>query len=134
MFFWESTNIGFVAYPDGLAGLYDSAALNWGLSFGMALLTAAAVIFAFRYTWRKRREIFGTERDPEEPAIILFCVILVLTPFIGLHSFFLVLKRYVLPLAPLYLALIAFFLQTTSASIKKRLTRAVVFLNQPRHD
>jgi len=120
MFFWESTNIGFVAYPDRLASLYDSVVLNWGLSFGMALLTAAAVVFAFRYTWRKRREIVGTAQNPEEPAVILFCAVLLIAPFIGLHSFFLVLKRYVLILAPLYLTLIVFFFQTASANFKKR--------------
>lgn len=104
MFFWETTTIGFVVYPQWLSILYDSAAVNNSLRFFWFFLTAAGLAAACRRVLRR-------ENDPCT-AFTSFALWLVLL-YTALYSFFLILPRYALPLAPVYLLIIALFLQDT---------------------
>ena len=93
MFFWESTSMGFVAYPDWLSEIYDSKIFNRALTWSVGIVTIIAFFYAFAFL------------NPTTAGIIIFLLI-----YNAAHSFFLVLPRYALPVAPLYIILIAFML------------------------
>ncbi len=98
MLFWESTQIGFVAYPSWLQKLYDRQVFSYGLSFLMALLTILSLFYTLQLTFIEKKN-----GHIERLGLILALIIL----FIAVHSFFYILPRYALPLVPLYLIIIA---------------------------
>ena len=110
MIFWESTKIGFVSYPPALTKLYNFTPFKDGLRLLMALLTLFALLYLVRFLWKNRKNIFLQTEPPDEPVMILSCITTLIIPYIGIHSFFFILTRYALPLAPLYLLVIAFSL------------------------
>ncbi len=107
LFFWESTSMGSVVYPDWISRLYESAILNRALSWMAGAMTIVAFFTAAGFTWRKRKDLFSSSPASASSATI-FCIFLFLLAYIAAHSLFLVLPRYALPAAPLYLILIAF--------------------------
>jgi hypothetical protein len=107
MFFWESTQIGYVVYPEGLTKLFNWAPFKNGLRLAMAFLTGFAVIYLFILLWRKRGTLFELESSFALP---YFCLLFIFS-FISFYSTFVIITRYLLPIVPLYLILIAYTLQ-----------------------
>ncbi len=91
MFFWESTQVGFVRYPHWLQKIYDIKILNNGLRFFVSLVTLMAVVSLWLGNLPPRKSPIGFLMG-----VLIFLSILFL-------SFFSILTRYVLPIAPLYL-------------------------------
>ncbi len=109
IFFWESTQIGFVEYPAGLQRLFDFTPFKNSLRLIMSLLTIIAFIWIVVKVLKMRRMLFDTESHESELYQIKFFMVLLIASYAGLYSFFSVLTRYALPLAPLYLLIIACF-------------------------
>ncbi len=91
MFFWESTQIGFVDYPHWLKRIYDIKILNNGLRFLASLVSLMAVVSIWL-------QAFAPQRNP-----LGFLIGLLVFLYILFFSFFFILTRYALPIAPLYL-------------------------------
>jgi len=108
MFFWESTKIGFVEYPKGLTALFDFALFKDGIRLIMSLLSFISFLYLTKFIWSK-------QILTEEQKMLLFCIFALITCFIAIHSFFFVLTRYILPIAPLYLIAITFSIQNIAA-------------------
>ncbi|MDP2652858.1 MAG: hypothetical protein Q8Q08_02380 [Candidatus Omnitrophota bacterium] len=129
MFFWESTGIGFVAYPDWLSAAHSLPLFKHGLRYLLAILTVLALGYGILVSWRGRRAVFCLSPPPEDRVLITGWITALILAHIISYSFFFILNRYVLPLAPLYIILIALFLQkcfrtTTRRSIPKRSAKA----------
>jgi len=106
MFFWESTQIGFVSYPHWLQKIYDTRIFNNGLRFLVSLISLAAVVVVW----------FQSLRPPSSP--IGFLIGLLIFLYISFFSFFFILTRYALPIAPLYLICIGIWLNQKLAPKK----------------
>ncbi|MDZ4241994.1 MAG: hypothetical protein U1D99_04115, partial [Candidatus Omnitrophota bacterium] len=102
MLFWETTKLGFVTYPVWLEKLFDTVWLKNGLRLLMGILTLAAIVFAAVRLWTGRRK-----QEPGGENELIYPVLLMVLFFAAFHAPFFVLTRYILPLAPLYLVLIA---------------------------
>jgi hypothetical protein len=103
MFFWESTKIGFVSYPPLLQRIYDIKILDNGLRLCVSLLTLIAV-FAL---WAQ------TLRPAKDHAVFLIGLLSFL--YIFFFSFFFILTRYAIPIAPLYLIAIGLWLNNLTS-------------------
>ncbi|HOW35833.1 MAG TPA: hypothetical protein PL155_05405 [Candidatus Omnitrophota bacterium] len=101
MLFWESTRIGFVDYPAWLERLFTLGIVKNGIRFVISGLT----ILAFFYLWARKE------------GGILLAIKWFLTIYIILHSFFLIVTRWALPVAPLYIIIIAYFLDQISGRL-----------------
>ena len=102
MFFWESTQIGFVSYPDWLKRIYDNLVVKNLWRVTISLVT----IYSFFYCIYMFLTNSGPCRDKikrKEVGFILFLIVSV----IGLYSLVHILTRFALPLAPVYLILAA---------------------------
>ena len=104
MFFWESTMIGFVRYPSWLSAVYGNIPFRYGIRLGVAVVS----FLGFFYTlgWGLRR--LGRFKENEGPLMALAFTLLTMLSFITLYSFFSVLTRYALPVAPLFVVCVAF--------------------------
>ena len=98
MFFWESTQIGFVQYPPWLERIYAVKMVNNGLRFLMSLLSLIAVANLFFHINDNNRSHLN---------LILGLMIFL---YILFFSFFFILTRYALPIAPLFLIAIGLWL------------------------
>lgn len=116
MLFWESTQIGFVAYPDWLQRLFEFNFFKDGLRLAIFLLTFGSVIYAAVFLWRNRRSWADIQSHDHQNINVLFFVFFMIFVYIGLYSFFFTLTRYSLPIAPLFVILIAF---TSSRNLSK---------------
>jgi hypothetical protein len=104
--FWESTRIGYVAYPAWLEKLYSSGIVKNGLRLLMGTLTFLALGFAIvRFVSQCRRGPTSPDHRPSDPVSAL--VPFIVASFMVLYAPFSVLTRYALPIAPLHLLLIA---------------------------
>ncbi len=110
MFFWESTQIGFVTYPHWLTKLFIFTPFKNGLRLLIFFLTLFGFIFTGNDIWKNRKNLW----QKNNPSIVFTFLLIVL--FISIHSFFFTLTRYSLPIAPLFLILIAY---TTQNIFKK---------------
>ncbi|MBL7196757.1 MAG: hypothetical protein ISS47_01510 [Candidatus Omnitrophica bacterium] len=119
IFFWESTQIGFVEYPVGLQRLFDFIPFKNSLRLIMSLLTIIAFIWMVVKVLKMRRMLFDTESHESELYQIKFFMVLLVVSHAILYSFFSILTRYVLPLAPLYVISIACFLDRNKARYTK---------------
>lgn len=112
MFFWESTQIGFVNYPRWLTKIFTFIPFKDALRLLVSLTSIFAFIFVTGEVWRKKMELTNLEYKTEKNIHILFFILLLIFIFVGLHSFFHTLTRYSLPIAPLFLIVIAAAIQT----------------------
>jgi len=95
MLFWESTQIGFVTYPQGLTQLFAFIPFKNGLRLLIFCLTAFSLLFSLL-------------KIKQTSSPVLPFALLLIIAYIGIHSFFFTLTRYSLPIAPLFLILIAY--------------------------
>jgi len=108
MVFWESTKIGFVSYPDWMTKIHDNIIVKNALRLLIGLLTLFAMLYLAGYLLRIPREIYvRADSTGERSQCLLFLFIFVIL-FAGLYALFSVLVRYSLPIAPLFIAAIAF--------------------------
>lgn len=96
MFFWESTQIGFVDYPAWLTNIYANMFFKNILRIIVSIATAFAVIFIWLQMLRKKSDLLIQ--------MLGFFIAL----FIGIYALFFILTRYALPIAPLYIIAIAY--------------------------
>lgn len=107
MFFWESTQIGYVNYPVVLTKFFAWTFFKNGLRLGMALLTLLAFVYLIVLLWRKRKSVLKIE----EPLLFLYLCLLFIFLFISFYSIFGFFTRYLFPIVPLYLIIIAYSFQ-----------------------
>ncbi|MDO8489529.1 MAG: hypothetical protein Q7S42_05425, partial [Candidatus Omnitrophota bacterium] len=108
MFFWESTQVGFVSYSAGLTKLFFWPPIKNGLRLLMAILTFVAFIYLINFLLRERKNLFAPH---EKIKIILFLSFLLVFLFSSVQALFIIVGRYALPLVPLYLVISAFAMQ-----------------------
>lgn len=107
MFFWESTMMGRVVYSEGLTRLFTWMPFKNGLRLGMSSLTLLAFIYLTVMLWRERKGIL----KKESPSLFLFFCLLFILSYIFSYAIFCITPRYCLPVAPLYLVIIAYVFQ-----------------------
>ena len=105
--FWEVPEISYVVYPDAIDKIYNGLWLRYPLRFAMALVSGWVVLLGVAQAWTNRKRFFDPDQDFDERTSLHFFLLLIIIVFTGLHSIFLILPRYALPVAPLFLALIA---------------------------
>ncbi|OGX37797.1 MAG: hypothetical protein A3C36_03505 [Omnitrophica WOR_2 bacterium RIFCSPHIGHO2_02_FULL_52_10] len=115
MFFWESTQVGFVTYPAWLSQLFLFAPFKNGLRLITGSLTAAAFFYLFVFICRNKKLLLSTDHGDSEKVQLCFFLFLTIFIFIQLYSFFCILTRYSFPIAPLYILGISFLLQRMAA-------------------
>ena len=112
MFFWESTQIGFVAYPIVLDKIFKCTLFKNGIRLSMSVLTLIAFLYTVVFLCIKQKTILKAGGIHQgDAAILLTLNILLISLFIGAYSLFPTVPRFALPIAPLYLIIIAFFFQ-----------------------
>lgn len=114
MFFWESTRLGFVSYPEYLERIFCFKPFNNTLRFLTSVLTCVALIYCMYFLFRKRRTVFLKD-GPDFLILLITIIILLFTVF---YSLFMIIPRYILPIVPLYLIICAFFIQNELFSRK----------------
>jgi hypothetical protein len=105
LFFWESTRIGFVAYPDWLDAVFDHRVFAVALRMIVGIVSFCSFMFCLIYLFARRKienQFFNTA--------MLFSVTIIFWHF-TMYSFFFTLPRFALPVAPLFVILMAFSLQ-----------------------
>jgi hypothetical protein len=108
MIFWESTQIGFVSYSEGLTRLFSWPPLKNGLRLLVAILTFAGLIYLGSFLVRERKSII----EPRESnKIMLFLVAMFIFLFTSAYALCMIITRYAFPIVPLYLIIIAFAIQ-----------------------
>ena len=107
MFFWESTQIGFVRYSQWQTKLYASMPFKSALRLIVSLLSMCAFLYTFMTMISNRKNIL--KAPPVDERMQIMCVILSIAfCHIALYSIFMTVPRFILPIAPLYLLMIAF--------------------------
>ena len=119
MFFWESTQIGFVVYPPLLERIFISTFFKNGLRLAVGILTLSAFVFIVWFVWRKKHLLLNCEDQESEMVQASFFVVLLIIAFIALYSFFAILTRYSFPIIPLYLIAISLFCQKLTSLYKR---------------
>ncbi|VAX35697.1 hypothetical protein MNBD_UNCLBAC01-503 [hydrothermal vent metagenome] len=110
MFFWESTQIGFVVYPDWLAHIFNHKLFKNIIRLGVSLLSLISFLYALIFIIKNLKVVFYPEEQSREPVRILFFILFGICCHVGMYAIFMTITRFALPIAPLYLATIAFAL------------------------
>jgi len=108
--FWESTQIGFVQYPVWLQNLFNFKLFKNAIRLLVAVLTYCAIIIAVLKVFKQRQILFSSQSKNIPDIIMLFVILSIIISYTALHSILLIINRYSLPLAPLYIIGIAYFL------------------------
>ncbi len=123
MLFWESTKIDSVIYPPFISGLFDWELFKNGLRLLMFAMTSVALAYLLRFILMNRKSFFtlGDFPDGEESTILttIFFISYFLLTYIFFHCFFFALTRYSFSIAPLFIILIAFWIDRTFKSIAR---------------
>lgn len=118
MFFWESTHIGFVVYPDWLEKIYNNPLFSFGLSLVIGLLTLASSFYLLVLTYKNRKGLISSENS--SPSVLYLSAALIIHAHVLLYSLFFTLPRWAFPVAPLYLLAIVLFLNALTVRIPER--------------
>jgi hypothetical protein len=113
MFFWESTRIGFVNYPQWLHRVFVFKPFRLGIRLFMSLLTIVSLGYLCMMVLKRRALLFNTAQALDvqrQRTLVSLMILLIVVFFTVLYALFLILTRYALPVAPLYLIAIALFL------------------------
>ena len=111
MFFWESTQVGYVIYPNILTKLFVWMPFKNGLRLGVSLLTLSAFAYLFVLLWRDRKSVLSRDNS----ILLIYLSYLFIFSFISVYSLFVIITRYALPIAPLYIILIIYAIQSCFA-------------------
>ena len=107
--FWESTQAGFVIYPSGLERFFSWGLFKDGLRLFVSCLTILSLISMICRTPRYYCALLGVKGEQHEQQICFFVVFIVLV-YTSFFTFTFVLTRYAFPIVPLYLVMIACYL------------------------
>lgn len=113
IFFWESTKIGCVTYPEWLQNIYDHKLFKNVLRLLISLFSIISFFHLIRQLWKNRQHIFNPQPDFQPEIIYKTLIIMLILSFIIIQNFFYILARYVFPIAPLFLVCIAIFINDT---------------------
>jgi len=119
--FWESTQIGYVFYPSWLENLFNFRLFKNGLRFIMAILTYCSIISLAIGIFKKRNVLIIPGSSEAEIVITILFILLIIVSYAGLYSMFLIITRYILPMAPLSIICIAYFLHNITFERKSKL-------------
>lgn len=111
MFFWESTQAGYVAYPPWLVKIFAFLPFKNGLRLFIFLLTMFSIFYIVQYLWKNKEKLFNIDQNENNEMLFLFFILALIFINIILHSPFYIVVRYAFPLAPLYLLIIAVVFQ-----------------------
>ncbi len=120
MFFWESTRIGFVAYPDWLDVVFDNAVFAKALRFIVGFLSIISTVFCCFYLFRHRKGLWQADHKEGNFLATLFFLIYLIMCHVTLYSLFATVPRFALPIAPLFILVIAFTVQILSRNRRPR--------------
>ncbi len=112
MAFWESAQIGFVAYPAPLKHLFDYALFKNGIRFVLALLTYFSLFYLTVRVYRYRSKLFDFGAEEGIRIQTVFFILLLIAIYTVLYALYPILTRFALPIVALYLLCIAFTLET----------------------
>ena len=112
MFFWESTQVGYVIYPAGLSQLFKLAFFKNILRLLAFMLTFASFFYLMRTIISRWKLLWDFDSRESEKIQNLFFTAVLILGVVGMNALFLVLTRFSFPVAPLYLISIAYFLNT----------------------
>lgn len=104
MLFWESSQVGFVAYPAWLIGIFNWLPFRYGLRLVMFILTLFSLIYTISHLWRERKKMLNSPGD----SIFLYLCLLFIFSFIASYSISCILVRYIFPIVPLYIIITTF--------------------------
>jgi len=111
MFFWESTQIGFVNYPAWLTQLFASVVFKNSIRLIIGCLTIMAFLYIFVFLYQNKNLLLSIEHKNSEKVQVCFFMFLSMFTFIQLYSFFCILTRYSFPIVPLYILSISLLFQ-----------------------
>ncbi len=111
MFFWENTRTGFVAYPDWLDKIFDCAPFAKGLRFAAGGISFLATLFAIFFLWKNKKGLLDHSREKENFVPILFFSVYLIVCHVTFYSLFAIVSRHALPIAPLFILVVAFTTQ-----------------------
>jgi len=117
--FWESSRIGFVAYPDWLNTIFTSGVFNQGIRLLVSLLSVFALFYLIREVGRTGRRRFRVDAAPEDKDLVLFFALLLIIAYTAFYSLFSIIPRYGIVIAPVYLLSIAYAGQQITRRVAK---------------
>jgi hypothetical protein len=107
LFFWEAQEIYCIVYPEWVSAMHNQPLLRFSLRFIIAIASMIAFIFGILRILKNRPMIIG---NPNDKCALGFYIILIIGLYIILYLPFLMASRYALPIAPLFLIMIALFI------------------------
>ncbi len=108
--FFKAAETGFAAYPTWLSQILGFEPFRYTINFLSASLTFLALILLTHFCWKNLKTVFEFSYHEKGPTPILISIFIIVIPLIGLYALTSVQTRYCLPIAPLFLILIAFFI------------------------
>ena len=119
MLLWESTKVGFVAYPPWLTRLYDWTPLKNGLRLLIYLLTLFSLLSLIVICVGNKSKINDTQSKAAFDAQAVFFILIFLFTYIAMHSLVSIVIRYATPIIPLYVIGIAYSAQNFMSRFSK---------------
>ncbi len=111
LIFWESTEVGFVNYPQWLTNIFVNPIAKFGTRLMISLITFISLIMMIKLLWQERKAIYQlSDIDHKKISVILFSLILIVIT-IALYAPFRTAIRYAFSIVPLYFILIGLALQ-----------------------
>ena len=110
MFFWESTQIGFVFYPIWLERLFNWTFFKNTLRLLVGIITFLAFLYvAISHVFAFLKPTSYQDTNTEKTQLIFFILWFMLL-FMGIYAIVFIVVRYSFPIVPLYLICIGIFL------------------------
>jgi hypothetical protein len=107
MFFWESTQIGFVSYPPWLQRLYNNHLLKNGWRAIISLLCLSGFAFLIIFFCKNVTQFLHFNTVNDQRIIDSVLIFILLSSFIACYALFDTIPRFALPIASLELITIA---------------------------
>ncbi|MCC6759215.1 MAG: hypothetical protein IT395_06290 [Candidatus Omnitrophica bacterium] len=111
MFFWETTQIGFVVYPDWLDAVFGCVPFAKVLRFIVGALSLAATLLAVVFLWKNRKDLWAHDGQDKDFVPVLFFAVYVVLCHVTLYSLFAIVPRHAVPIGPALILIIAFVAQ-----------------------
>lgn len=109
--FWESTQIGNVSYPSGLQKAFEWGPFKNSIRLAVSVLTYVSLIVLGWFVVRDQKKLFDFSSTEGRHLQLYFFILFIIVAYTLFHSFFSIVTRYALPIASLYLIVIACILQ-----------------------
>lgn len=118
MLLWESTQVGYVRYPEWLQTIYNNVVFKNALRLAVFLITSLAFLYGSIYLIRERRHLRSPAPAVDRCYTLMLLIIYFIVIFNALYASVITIVRYAFPIVPLYMACIAFMLDRVSAQRK----------------